>query len=168
MNHQHAEFRNRLRQLDRKHAKAAHGFRARMRSDGLIVVEPQKVVRSGISGKVFILFVVVGLMFKAFLMAALGYASYDYRVAQLGEGSVIERRRCVPDAARPGFLSDRRRIATIAALTASQGHFTLIETETPRPGYPERGVFIWTCQTLDLPNMADDLMLSVRPAASLN
>ncbi len=91
MNHQHAEFRNRLRQLDRKHAKAAHGFRARMRSDGLIVVEPQKVVRSGLSGKVFILFVVVGLMFKAFLMAALGYASYDYRVAQLGEGSMIER-----------------------------------------------------------------------------
>ena len=91
MSHQHAEFQERLRQLDRKHAKAAHGFRARMRSDGLIVVEPQKVVRSRISGKVFILFLVVGLMFKGFLVAALGYSSYDARVAQLAQGSFVER-----------------------------------------------------------------------------
>ena len=56
-----------------------------MRPDGLIVSSTAGRP-FGNSGKVFILFVVVGLMFKAFLMAALGYASYDYRVAQLREG----------------------------------------------------------------------------------
>ncbi|NIZ13343.1 hypothetical protein HCZ87_08075 [Phaeobacter sp. HF9A] len=62
-----------------------------MRSDGLIVVEPRRVVRSRISGRSLILFVCVILAFKGFLMATLGPANYDYRVEKLRDGSLVEQ-----------------------------------------------------------------------------
>ncbi len=91
MSEQHAEFRNRLRRLDRKHAKAVHGYTARMRADGLIVVEPRKAVRARFPGRAIFLFAVSILAFKALLMASLGYESYNFRVAALASGSVLEQ-----------------------------------------------------------------------------
>jgi len=91
MSDQHAEFRHRLRRLGRKNAQMGRGYSARMRADGLIVVEPKKVVRSRISGRSLLLFVAAVLLFKGFLMASLGFDSYNYRVAQLSAGTVIER-----------------------------------------------------------------------------
>lgn len=91
MSDQYAEFQSRLRRLDRKTLNKGHGYTAKIRTDGLIVVEPRKVVRSRISLRSLLLFLAAGLLFKGFLMASLGFASYDQRVSQLAEGSFVER-----------------------------------------------------------------------------
>ncbi|MFT6457552.1 hypothetical protein [Pseudophaeobacter arcticus] len=90
MSVQHQEFRGRVARLQSKHASFSQGATARVQSDGLIVIEPRKI-RSSISGKVFVLIIVSFLLFKAFLMAALGFDSYDERVARLAEGSAVEQ-----------------------------------------------------------------------------
>lgn len=92
MSDQHAEFRSRIRRLDRKQAQGAQGFVARMRADGLIVVEPRKALaRTRISGRSILILVLAVVMFKGFLMAALGFDSYAYRVARLQEGTLVEQ-----------------------------------------------------------------------------
>ncbi|GAA6196053.1 hypothetical protein [Pseudophaeobacter sp.] len=90
MSVQHQEFRGRVARLQSKHAGFSQGATARVKSDGLIVIEPRKI-RSNTSGKVLILIVAAFLLFKAFLMAALGFDTYDERVAKLTEGSAIEQ-----------------------------------------------------------------------------
>lgn len=90
MSIQHQEFRGRVSRLQSKHAKYAQGYSARVQSDGLIVLEPRRM-RSRVSGKVFVLVVLAFFGFKAFLMAALGFGSYDERVARLAEGTAVER-----------------------------------------------------------------------------
>ena len=62
-----------------------------MRADGLIVIEPRKKAQSRISGRSVILFVAAILLFKGLLMASLGYDSYNYRVAELRQGSTLEQ-----------------------------------------------------------------------------
>jgi len=71
--------------------KRGQNYVARMRSDGLIVVEPRKVVQSRISLRSLILFALAVLMFKGLLMASLGFDSYNYRVAELRKGSTLEQ-----------------------------------------------------------------------------
>ena len=72
MSVQHQEFRGRVARLQSKHAGFSQGYAARVQSDGLILIEPRKI-RSRISGKIFVLIIGAFLLFKAFLMAALGY-----------------------------------------------------------------------------------------------
>lgn len=91
MSDQHAEFSNRLRRLDRKHAQTSRGYTAKMRSDGLIVVEPHKARESRISLRTFILFGFALVLFKGFLMASLGFDSYAFRVEKLAQGSFVEQ-----------------------------------------------------------------------------
>ncbi|MCG7625676.1 MULTISPECIES: hypothetical protein [unclassified Epibacterium] len=91
MSDQHAEFRHRLRRLDRKSLQMSQGYTAKMRADGLIIVEPRKVVRSKITLRSLILFLTAILVFKGFLIASLGYSSYDERVQKLSRGTAVEQ-----------------------------------------------------------------------------
>ncbi len=87
---QHQEFRGRVARLQSKHDGFSQGYAARVQSDGLIVIEPRKI-RSRVSGKIFVLIIGAFLLFKAFLMAALGFDSYDERVAKLAGGNQVEQ-----------------------------------------------------------------------------
>ncbi|WP_278921367.1 hypothetical protein [Pseudophaeobacter profundi] len=87
---QHKEFHGRVARLQTKHAAFSRGYTARVQSDGLIIVEPRRL-RSRVSGRVFLLILTGFLIFKAFLMAAVGFASYDERVNKLASGTMIEK-----------------------------------------------------------------------------
>ena len=90
MSIQHQEFRGRVSRLKNKHGALSQGYAARIQKDGLIVVEPRRV-RSRFSGRFLVLFLLAFLAFKVFLMAGLGFATYDERVERLAEGTAIER-----------------------------------------------------------------------------
>ncbi|WP_424980568.1 hypothetical protein [Leisingera sp. S232] len=83
-------FKSRLKHINRKHNAMCEGFSAEMRPDGLLILQPRRV-QSRISARSLVLFAGAFLLFKGFLMAALGFASYDERVARLTQGSVLER-----------------------------------------------------------------------------
>ena len=92
MSDQRADFRGRLRLIEKRHSGYARdGYTARLRSDGLIEVVQQPKVRSRVSGRSLLLFIAVAFLFKGFLMATLGFGSYDERVAKLAEGTQIEK-----------------------------------------------------------------------------
>lgn len=109
---QHQEFQGRVAHLQKKHAGFSKGYAARVQSDGLIVIEPRKI-RSRISGKVFVLIIGAFLLFKAFLMAALGFDSYDERVTKLANGSGVERMGAVIMQADPASVWVARHIGPI-------------------------------------------------------
>jgi len=90
MGEQSNNFYARLERLEQKHEAMSRGYTARVRSDGLIVVSPRRL-QSRISGRSVVLFVASVLLFKGFLMAALGFGSYDFRVDQLRAGSGLEK-----------------------------------------------------------------------------
>ncbi|UWQ48880.1 hypothetical protein K3722_13465 [Leisingera caerulea] len=84
------QFQARLKQINRKHEALSGGYSARLRADGLLVVNPRRV-QSRISARTLIFFTAAFLLFKGFLMAALGFGSYDERVRRLADGSGLER-----------------------------------------------------------------------------
>ena len=84
------QFQARLKHINRKHEALSAGYSAKLRPDGLLVVKPQRL-QSRISGRSLIFFAAAFLLFKGFLMAALGLGSYDARVQTLAGGSSIER-----------------------------------------------------------------------------
>ena len=84
------EFQERLRRLVRKHRAMARGYTTRMRSDGLIVAKPRRAV-SPISGRSVLIFLLVFLAFKGFLIANLGAAAYSERVERLQSGNFAEQ-----------------------------------------------------------------------------
>ena len=84
------QFQARLKHINRKHEALSAGYSAKLRPDGLLVVKPQRL-QSRISGRSLIFFAAAFLLFKGFLMAALGFDSYDERVARLAEGSAVEQ-----------------------------------------------------------------------------
>lgn len=83
-------FQSRLKHINRKHTAMSEGFSAKMRPDGLLVIQPRRV-QSRISARTVVIFAGAFLLFKGFLMAALGFSSYDERVRTLAEGSALER-----------------------------------------------------------------------------
>lgn len=112
MSIQHKEFRGRVANLQNKHAGYAQGYTAQVQSDGLIVISPRRV-RSRVSGRVFLLLIAMVLLFKGFLMAALGFASYDERVAKLAEGTVVEQAGAVVMLADPVSIWVAQQIGPI-------------------------------------------------------
>ncbi|WP_424832827.1 hypothetical protein [Ruegeria sp.] len=84
------EFDQRVTQLTKKHQKLNRGYRATMRSDGLVVMKPQRV-RSAIPARVLILAVLGFFAFKAFLLAHLGATTYQNRVDSLNAGTSVEK-----------------------------------------------------------------------------
>jgi len=84
------QFDQRLRQLDRKYRAMSHGFTTRIRSDGLIVVQPERA-RFRVPIKPLLVFIIAVIAFKGFLIANLGPATYDDRVAKLRSGTIVEQ-----------------------------------------------------------------------------
>lgn len=84
------QFQSRLKQINRKHSALAAGYSARMQPDGLLVMKPRRV-QSRFAGRTLVYLAVLFLLFKAFLMAALGGATYDARVQRLVTGNGVEQ-----------------------------------------------------------------------------
>lgn len=90
MVHAKSQFNNRLRSLGRKHAEMANGYTPELRADGLIVIKPKRArLRVPFKG---VLYAVAGfILFKAFLLSAIGPDGYSDRLSQLQQGSVFEK-----------------------------------------------------------------------------
>lgn len=88
---QFATFDQRLQRLARKHARIqANGYVGRLTDDGLVVMVPRRRGPSfPLRGLIGVS--VVALLFKAYLLAALGGDDYAARVAALEVGSPIEQ-----------------------------------------------------------------------------
>lgn len=87
---QQLDFDDRLQKIGRKRRAMANGYTTYMRPDGLVVARP---VRQGPRFPLrMIVYIVAALLcFKGFLLAALGPATYNDRVAGLTEGTIIEQ-----------------------------------------------------------------------------
>lgn len=83
-------FDARCKNLDRKKARMAAGYSAKVTNEGLIVFRPKRR-GTGFSVRGFAMLVVGFFVFKAIILAHLGSTVYDQRVASLNEGTVIEQ-----------------------------------------------------------------------------
>jgi hypothetical protein len=99
-------FYQRLRSLDRQHLAMTRGYSTHIRPDGLIVARPRPI-RPRLWLKPLLFGAVGFFLFKAFLIAGLGAATFDERLARLDSGTVVERAGAVvmrPDCVS-GFLA---------------------------------------------------------------
>ncbi|NSY39443.1 hypothetical protein [Leisingera sp. ANG59] len=106
------QFQSRLKHINRKHAAMSEGFSAQMRPDGLLVLQPRRV-QSRISARTVLFFAAAFLLFKGFLIAALGSASYDERVARLSGGSAVERAGAFLMQAEPASMYIAQKIGPV-------------------------------------------------------
>ena len=83
-------FDARLKRIDRKHAKLANGYTARVSRDGLIIFRPKRR-KPSISLRGIALLIVGFLCFKGIVMAHLGGTVYEDRLAALKEGTIVEQ-----------------------------------------------------------------------------
>ena len=84
------QFNKRLKTLGRKHAKMSGGYTTKIDRNGLIVAKPRRSRgRLPLKGLVFL----AGgfLVFKAFMLAAVGPLTYNERLAKLEGGTMIEQ-----------------------------------------------------------------------------
>ncbi len=82
-------FDKRVRKIQKRHRKLAHGYVQKIGPDGLIVVKPRRRMRFPWKGIALVLMALFA--FKGFLHAQLGGEIYDQRVAKLQNGTVIEK-----------------------------------------------------------------------------
>lgn len=83
-------FDQRLQRIGKKHRAISRGYLPRMRSDGLIVLKPKRA-QAPISSRSVALFLGAFFVFKGFLVVNLGEQTYQDRVTQLQEGTVVEQ-----------------------------------------------------------------------------
>lgn len=83
-------FNKRLRNIVRDHQRLNTGAVHAIRSDGLIVARP-RVYNPKFPLRGLVLLVLSTVIFKAYIYAHLGVATYTDRVERLGEGSLIEQ-----------------------------------------------------------------------------
>jgi hypothetical protein len=83
-------FYERLRRLGQKHRALARGYRARMRSDGLIVLVPKRTFVA-LSPRPLAIVLVIFVLVKGALMAGLGVQNYEGRVSHLQTGTALDR-----------------------------------------------------------------------------
>ena len=83
-------FDKRLRKVVRNHQRMNSGAVHAVRSDGLIVARP-RVYNPKFPLKGLLLLIGAAVLFKAYIYASLGAVTFDDRVAQLAEGSAIEK-----------------------------------------------------------------------------
>lgn len=91
MRNSQADFNKRLSVLGRKHQAMSRGFTTAMRSDGLIVVRPNRALRRGFPLKGLLALVFGFFVFKAIMLSSLGEITYNERVAKLKQGSALEQ-----------------------------------------------------------------------------
>jgi hypothetical protein len=84
------EFDRRMRRISKRHSKLSHGYVTSVNPDGLVVAKPQRKSHRGTIRGLAILLLVM-MVFKGFLHAQLGPATYENRVEALKEGSVVEQ-----------------------------------------------------------------------------
>lgn len=89
MVHQEIEFHHRVERLNRKRQALRRGADACLRADGLLIAAPRRR-RSGLPLKGLVLCLLVFLLFKAGLIAAVGPVTYDSRVDRLARGTLAE------------------------------------------------------------------------------
>lgn len=83
-------FQTRLNRLARRHSAMARGYSASVRSDGLIVVQPRRF-QFKLPVRGFVLLMTVFMLFKGFMLASLGDATYQNRLAVLERGTLYEQ-----------------------------------------------------------------------------
>lgn len=83
-------FQKRLRRIVREHQRMANGATHVMRDDGLIVARP-RVYNPKFPLRGLVLLIGAAVLFKGFIYATLGSATYGDRVAQLAQGSFPEK-----------------------------------------------------------------------------
>ncbi len=83
-------FDKRLKRIVRRHEKMSNGVVKSVNSDGLIVARP-RVFRPRFPLKGLIVVLVLGFIFKGFLLAYLGDEGYAERVARLQGGTLMEQ-----------------------------------------------------------------------------
>jgi hypothetical protein len=86
----HVEFNKRLRKIGRKHQAMERGYTTKLRSDGLIVAQPVRP-RMQVPVKGIALLLIAFFGFKGFLLATLGPTTYDDRLANLRDGTYVEK-----------------------------------------------------------------------------
>ncbi len=93
-------FTARIKNVQRGHARMAHGYDSKVGRDGLIVFRPKRRKRSfPLRG---LMLMIVGLLcFKGLVMAQFGAATYDARVDNLRQGTMLEQAGAVIMQADP-------------------------------------------------------------------
>lgn len=90
MSHSFIQFNQRVNRIDRMHRDLSRGSVARIRPDGLIVIQPYRP-SFHIPAKAVIILVLALLGFKGFLLANIGPDGYRDRVELLSEGTIVEQ-----------------------------------------------------------------------------
>lgn len=86
----YSEFDKRLRTIQQRNQKKRHGSNYRVGADGLIAMHPRKrSPRFPIKG--IALLVAAGFAFKVFLYMNLGGATFEQRVSELANGTLVEQ-----------------------------------------------------------------------------
>ena len=83
-------FKKRIRRIVRDHQRLSNGSKHEVLPDGLIVLRP-RVYNPKFPLRGLVLLVGAAILFKGFIYASLGSATYVERVAQLANGSIAER-----------------------------------------------------------------------------
>ncbi len=83
-------FDKRLKRIVRRHDRMARGVVKTVSADGLIVARP-RIYTPRFPLKGLVVLIVIGFLFKGFLLSYLGEAGYAERVGALSQGSVMEK-----------------------------------------------------------------------------
>lgn len=86
----HQHFGKRVKHLNKKNARFAHGYYTTVRNDGLIIAHPVRR-SSGFPFKIFLLLIVMFFGFKALVLSAIGPGAYQIRLNTLKDGTFIEQ-----------------------------------------------------------------------------
>lgn len=87
----HLQFDQRVRKLGRKHRALERGYSTKVRPDGLIVMQPRRAPSRMSVIKPLLLLAAAMIVFKAFLLASIGPATYDERLTKLQAGTMPEQ-----------------------------------------------------------------------------
>lgn len=103
-------FDARLKRIDRKHAKLANGYSARVSRDGLIIFRPKRRQR-GISLRGVVFLIAGFLSFKGLILGHLGGTVYEDRLASLQQGTFVEQAGAYVMQADPvtSYIADKVR-----------------------------------------------------------
>ena len=91
MHESQANFNKRLSALNRKHAAMSHGFSTLLRSDGLIIIKPNRALRRAFPLKGLLALIFGFFVFKAIMLSSLSEITYNERVAKLKQGGALEQ-----------------------------------------------------------------------------
>lgn len=105
-------FDKRLRRITRRHRRLSHGYVTSVNHDGLIIARPRRY-GPRFPWKGLMVTVALFLLFKGFLYANLGEATYNERVAKLHEGTIAEKVGAYAMQADPATLFIGQQLAPL-------------------------------------------------------